>query len=176
MSLTYADLQDLLIQREERTQQWRDELYDKAVEFSVALEAKMSPPTDPIKLPSTTDVWPPFQLSVPVEVEETPSIRGQLVRPGFEKYISQGALRFSIVLSFENEGPLCSIVCSCMVRLHEGVSKFGFGDALDAVSNWYILDDAVIAFLERIEVAYQSDSYARSDKSPVGFVHLFAQH
>ncbi|MFK7859257.1 MAG: hypothetical protein AB8B64_10560 [Granulosicoccus sp.] len=174
MSLTYSCLQDLLIARNERTQQWQNDLFDQAVEFSEALKEKLSPPQEPIVLPTTSDTWLPFQLSEPVEAESQPTIRAPLSKPGFEKYITKGALNFSIVLSFEKTIPSCSIVCSCVVRFNDDMAKFGFGESIEVVSNWYALDDAVLAFLERIEAAYHSDSYARSDKPPVGFVHLLA--
>lgn len=175
MSLTYATLQDLLIQREERTQQWRNDLFDQAVDFSGSLKEKLLPPDAPITLPSGSETRLPFQLGEPVDTIGQPKVCGELCNPGFEKFISKGALSFSVTLSFEKTDPIRSIVCSCMVRFHDGQPKFGFGKALEAVSNWYTLDDAVSAFLERIEAAYHSDSYARSDEPPVGFVHLQAE-
>ncbi|MFK8080675.1 MAG: hypothetical protein AB8B97_10350 [Granulosicoccus sp.] len=174
MSLTYASLQQLLIERQEKTQQWQSDLFNQAVEFSEALKQKLAPPENPIQLPSGSDTWPPFQLSEPVVIDGQASLANPLTHSGFEKFIAKGALSFSIVLSFQETKPSCSIVCSCVVRFNEDKAKFGFGEAIEVVSNWYTLDDAVIAFQERIEAAYHTDSYARSDKPPVGFFHLQA--
>lgn len=171
MSVTYEILQKQAKQREIAVRKWQDELFSEAVNFASALKEELAPPDEVFSLTIGAERWLPFQLSEPESIRQNNlSLYRPLANPGFERFISNKALRFAIVLNFKNNLIIDTSGFHCLVRFEDRAPRFAFSRDFEESLDWYSMENAITVFLSQTFDAMSRDPYSSSEKKPIGFI------
>lgn len=171
MTATYDDLLKLNIQKDLQARQWRKDLFEQAIRFATAVKQQLKPPeTHFTVLDRNARICLPFELCEPVEVEGQQLVFEQLHYPNSDKFISNGALRFTIVLIFQNISTIYTTAAYCLVKIEDGTAKFAFSDQVEDDLSWYAVEEGVSEFIDMIANSLSSPHNARSEKQQIGFV------